>query len=87
MECIHTKELWPFLKETNNFPLHRYIYRADLNPEILEKYQYDFSNREYADCIDGMPACTRAVGCPDDYTARWADWSVSWLNKLFEFRD
>lgn len=56
VECIHTKELLPFLKETNNFPLHRYIYRADLNPEILEKYQYDFSNREYADCIDGMPA-------------------------------
>lgn len=35
----------------------------------------------------GMSACTHAVGCPDDYTARWAEWSVSWLNKLFEFRD
>lgn len=56
VECIHSSELWPFLKETNNFPMHRYIYRSDLSAEILAKYQYDFASREYADQINGMPA-------------------------------
>lgn len=55
VECIHTNELWPFLKETNNYPMHRYIYRTDLNQEILDKYTFGFKHRSYADEIDGMP--------------------------------
>lgn len=55
VECIHTDELIPFLKETGNYPMHRYIYRSDLNQEILDKYKYGFASREYADKIDGMP--------------------------------
>lgn len=55
VECIHTDELIPFLKETNNYPMHRYIYCSDLNDEILKKYQFPFADREYADKIDGMP--------------------------------
>ena len=55
VEGIRTNELWPFLKETGNFPMHRYIYRSDLNQEILNKYKYRLANRIYADEIDGMP--------------------------------
>ena len=55
VECIHTNELVPFLKETGNYPMHRYIYRTDLNDEILKKYNFSFANRFYADEIDGMP--------------------------------
>ncbi len=55
VEGIRTDELIPFLKETNNYPLHRYILRSDLSREILEKYRFGFMGRHYADEIDGMP--------------------------------
>ena len=55
VEGIHTDELVPFLQETNNYPMHRYIYRSDLSDDILTKYQYGFAGRCYADEIDGMP--------------------------------
>ena len=55
VEGIRTDELVPFLKETGNYPMHRYIYRSDLNEEILSKYRHGFAGRCYADEIDGMP--------------------------------
>ncbi|MBO5270097.1 MAG: ADP-ribosylglycohydrolase family protein, partial [Clostridia bacterium] len=55
VEGIRTNELVPFLKETGNYPMHRYIYRSDLTDEILQKYKFRFANRPYADEIDGMP--------------------------------
>lgn len=55
VEGIHTDELVPFLKETGNYPMHRYILRSDLTDEILKKYTYGFAARDYADEIDGMP--------------------------------
>ena len=55
VEGIRTDELIPFLKETGNYPMHRYIYKKDLNEEILKKYNFHFANRKYADAIDGMP--------------------------------
>lgn len=55
VEGIKTHELIPFLKETGNYPMHRYIYASDLNDEILNKYKYRFAQRAYADQIDGMP--------------------------------
>ena len=56
VEGIKTDELIPFLKETENYPMHRYILYSDLNDVILNKYKYRFANRCYADKIDGMPA-------------------------------
>ena len=38
VEGIRTDELIPFLKETDNYPMHRYILHSDLNEEILNKY-------------------------------------------------
>ncbi len=55
VEGIKTDELVPFLKETDNYPMHRYIYKSDLSDEIINKYKYWFACREYADEIDGMP--------------------------------
>jgi len=56
VEGIRTDELIPFLKETGNYPMHRYILHSDLNDEILDKYKYSFASRKYADEIDGMPS-------------------------------
>jgi len=56
LEGIHTDELIPFLKETDNYPLHRYVYRSDLTEEMNTKYKFHFANRRYADEVDGMPA-------------------------------
>lgn len=55
VEGIRTDELIPFLKETGNYPMHRYIRYSDLNDDILNKYKYRFANRCYADRVDGMP--------------------------------
>ena len=55
VEGIRTNELIPFLKETGNYPMHRYIYRSDLNEERVSKYKFGFQGRCYADEIDGMP--------------------------------
>ncbi|MBR2988503.1 MAG: ADP-ribosylglycohydrolase family protein [Clostridia bacterium] len=55
VEGIRTNELVPFLKESNNYPMHRYIYRSDLTEETATKYKFGFAGRRYADEIDGMP--------------------------------
>lgn len=55
LEGIRTSELIPFLKATNNFPLHRYISQDDTKNEITQKFVFSFVNRPQADCVDGMP--------------------------------
>ena len=55
VEGIKTTELIPFLQESANYPMHRYIHRTDINDEICAKYSYSFSKRCYADTCDGMP--------------------------------
>ena len=55
LEGIRTDELIPFLKETNNYPMHRYVLRSDLTDEIIGKYKFGFVGQSYADEIDGMP--------------------------------
>ena len=55
VEGIRTNELIPFLKESGNYPMSRYIYRTDLPSDVASKYKYGFMGRCYADEIDGMP--------------------------------
>lgn len=56
VECVRTNVFIPFLKETNNYPLTRYIYRSDLTDEICEKYSaFPFKEKVYADEINCMP--------------------------------
>lgn len=55
VEGIKTDELVSFLKETNNYPMHRYILHSDINDDILSRYKFGFARRCYADTSDGMP--------------------------------
>ena len=56
VEGVRTDELVPFLMETGNYPMHRYIYKTDLNDQMAQTYRYGFHSRDYVDQIDGMPA-------------------------------
>lgn len=56
IEGIRTDELIPFLKETGNYPMHRYILSGDINDSVISKYKFRFANKCYADTIDSMPA-------------------------------
>lgn len=55
VEGIRTNEFIPFLKETGNYPMHRYILKSDLNKIDLTKYTFGFASVCYADTVDGMP--------------------------------
>ena len=55
LEGIRSDELIPFLKETNNFPMHRYVLSTDITSETLKKYKFSFENKPYGDIVDGMP--------------------------------
>ncbi len=55
IEGIRTAELTSLLKETNNFPMHRYILKSDIECIDISKYNYSLANRPYADTINGMP--------------------------------
>ncbi len=56
VECIHSDELIPFLKKTNNYPMHRYILSSDLEKVDLNEYKFPFASTCYADTCNGMPA-------------------------------
>jgi len=56
VETIRTNELIPFLKESGNYPMHRYVYTSDLTEEVTKKYKYQFWRRKFVDKVDGMPA-------------------------------
>jgi ADP-ribosylglycohydrolase len=51
VEGWQSKDLHKLLKDTNNFPMNRYIEKKDFTPAWLEKIDL---NRAWADCIDGV---------------------------------
>ena len=55
VEGIHLDELIPFLKETGNYPMHRYIMESEITDEIKEKYEFTFEGKTYPDSIDYAP--------------------------------
>ncbi len=55
VEGIRTDDFYPFLKETDNFPLSRYILSSDINDKICDKYKFGFRHSCYADKLDLMP--------------------------------
>lgn len=55
IECIRSNELIPFLKESDNYPMHRYVLSTDINEETYKKYKFWFRDKPYADNVDGMP--------------------------------
>ncbi|MBP3667212.1 MAG: ADP-ribosylglycohydrolase family protein [Clostridia bacterium] len=87
VECIRTNELIPFLKESGNYPMHRYILSTDCTEETYTKYGFPFRHACYVDKTDGMPpdddtnyvllAQTLIESCGRDFTP--ADMSGHWL--------
>ena len=55
IECIRSDELIPLLKETGNYPMHRYILSSDITDEVCSHYKFFLKNKAYADTVDGMP--------------------------------
>ena len=55
IEGIRSNELIPFLKETGNFPMHRYILSSDVTDEVCSHYRFNLKNKPYGDNVDGMP--------------------------------
>lgn len=55
VEGIRSDEFIPFLKETGNYPLHRYILSTDITDEVCSHYKFHFKNKPYGDNVDGMP--------------------------------
>ncbi len=55
VECIRSDELIPLLKETGNYPMHRYILSSDITDEVCSHYKFGLKNKCYADTVDGMP--------------------------------
>ena len=56
VEGIRTEELIPFLKESGNYPMHRYIVTDDLPKVYATRYRYGFAGRCYADKILNAPS-------------------------------
>ncbi len=55
VEGIRSEELIPFLQETGNYPMHRYILSTDITDEVSSHYKFSFENKPYGDNVDGMP--------------------------------
>ncbi|MBR6785791.1 MAG: ADP-ribosylglycohydrolase family protein [Clostridia bacterium] len=55
IEGIRSNELIPLLKETGNYPMHRYIKSTDITDEVCSHYKFYLKNKAYADTVDGMP--------------------------------
>ncbi len=59
VEGCRVHELVPFLKDTNNYPMHRYIMQSDVTEEIDSKYTFDFigknGRKTYPDVIKCAP--------------------------------
>ncbi len=55
IECIRSDELIPLLKETGNYPMHRYILSTDITDEVCSHYKFFLKGKPYADTVDGMP--------------------------------
>ena len=55
VECMRSDELIPLLKETGNYPMHRYILSTDITDEVCSHYKFWLRNKPYADTVDGMP--------------------------------
>jgi ADP-ribosylglycohydrolase len=55
VEGIRSNELIPLLKETDNYPMHRYILSTDLTKEVRDHYKFKCNITACADRVDGMP--------------------------------
>lgn len=90
VEGIRSEEFIPLLKETGNYPMHRYILSTDITDEVCSHYKFFLRNKSYGDNTDGMPVdddtnytvlAQRIV----DESGRWfeaEDVGAAWLKYL-----
>ena len=55
VEGIRSEELIPLLRETGNYPMHRYILKTDITDEVESHYKFYLKNKAYADTVDCSP--------------------------------
>ncbi len=55
IEGIRSNELIPFLKESDNYPMYRYVLSSDVTEDTHKNYKFWFKDKPYADTVDGMP--------------------------------
>lgn len=56
VEGMKTDELHPLLKETGNFPMHRYIRASEITDEVCSRYKFGLKGRCFAGSTEYMPA-------------------------------
>ena len=52
----------------------------------LQREKIPYEAHLFPDGWHGMSACTEETGSPDDYNARWLDFAITWLNKVFGYQ-
>ncbi len=55
VEGIRSDEFIPLLRQSDNYPMHRYILSTDITQEMIDTYKFGLRNKCYADTVDGMP--------------------------------
>ena len=55
VEGIHTTDLYPLLKASGNYPMHRYILSTDITDERAAQSEFPLKDRCYADVVECMP--------------------------------
>lgn len=55
VEGIRSHDMVPFLAQTDNTPMYRYINKADITEELYEKITFDLKGKCFADITHGMP--------------------------------
>ncbi len=53
--------------------------------EALSEAKIPYELHIFPEGPHGMSVCNKAVGSKNDYNARWVEWSIQWLNKLFDY--
>lgn len=56
VECIRTPELKRLLKESGNYPMHRYIFASDVTEQMYRDFKFNFKGRCFADKISCAPS-------------------------------
>ena len=56
IEGIRTNELHPLLKDSGNWPMHRYILSGDITDEIQARSKYPLKGSCWVDTVECMPA-------------------------------
>lgn len=53
--------------------------------QALSREKIPFELHIFPEGCHGMSVCTREVETESEYNARWVEWSIRWLNKLFGY--